>query len=131
MLTHALRLQPGDDPKVVLDTLIKERGWSAACVICAVGSLTQAALRFADQSEVEVMRGHFEIVSLTGTLSPDGSHLHLAISDGNGATYGGHLKEGSRVYTTVEVVVAILDDWSFSRKVDEKTGFMELSIEAR
>lgn len=129
MNSHTLRLRPGDDPKAVLDALAKEKGWSAACVICAVGSLTHAALRFADQSEVALLRGHFEIVSLTGTLSPDGSHLHLAISDEKGLTLGGHLKEGSRVYTTVEIVLAILEDWKFSRQIDEETGFKELFVE--
>ena len=131
MRTYAFRLQSGDDPKTELDALVKEKGWSAACVICAVGSLTQAALRFADQSEVKLLRGHYEIVSLTGTLSPDGSHLHLAISDGTGATRGGHLKEGSRVYTTVEFVIAILDEWSFSRKIDSQTTYKELFIEPK
>lgn len=130
MHTHALRLQPGDDPKVKLDALFKEKGWPAACVLCAVGSLTRVALRFANQAEAQVIEGHFEIVSFTGTLSPDGSHLHLAISDGSGVTQGGHLKEGSRVFTTIEIVLAILDDWKFSRKVDPQTGFEELSIES-
>ena len=131
MRTHAFRLHSGNDPKVVLDALIKEKGWPAACVLSAVGSLTVAALRYADQNDVKVLRGHFEIVSLTGTLSPDGSHLHLAVSDGTGVTLGGHLKEGSRVYTTVEIVLGILDDWKFSRKADAETGFIELFIEEK
>ncbi|WP_411846358.1 PPC domain-containing DNA-binding protein [Roseibacillus persicicus] len=131
MKTYALRLQPEEDPKEVLDALMVAKGWTAACVICAVGSLTHAALRYANQPEAQVLTGPFEIVGLTGTLSPNGSHLHLTISDGSGTTLGGHLKEGSRVYTTVEIVLAILDEWSFSREVDEKTGYLELSIEPR
>ena len=107
MRTHVLRLHSGDDPKAALDALVKQSGWTAACVLSAVGSLTEASLRFADQAEVTTLRGHFEFVGLTGTLSPDGSHLHLAVSDSTGVTRGGHLKEGSRVYTTVEIVLAI------------------------
>lgn len=129
MQTHALRLHPGDDPKAALDALLKKKGWPAACVLSAVGSLTQAALRFANQDYVITLHGHFEVVSLTGTLSPDGSHLHLAISDGGGATRGGHLKEGSVVYTTFEIVLGVLDGWHFSREVDSYTGYTELSIE--
>lgn len=131
MRSYSLRLKPCEDPKTVLDALIREKKWSAACVICSVGSLTQATLRFADQSEVTTLRGHFEIVALTGTLSPNGSHLHLAISDERGVTWGGHLKEGSRVYTTVEIVLAILDEWEFSRKADGETGFLELFVEPK
>ena len=131
MRTHALRLHSGDDPKAALDALLRESDWTAACVLSAVGSLTEAALRFAKQNEVTTLRGHFEIVSLTGTLGPDGSHLHLAVSDGSGIMRGGHLKEGSCVYTTVEIVLAILDDWPFSRRVDNVTGHRELFIEAK
>ncbi|MCB1098637.1 MAG: DNA-binding protein [Verrucomicrobiae bacterium] len=130
MRTHALRLHPGDDPKVVLDALARAEGWSAACVLSAVGSLTRVALRFANQPEATSLTGHFELVSLTGTLSADGSHLHLAISDSTGTTRGGHLEEGSSVFTTAEIVLGILDDWRFSREPDPESGFNELVIAA-
>ncbi len=49
--------------------------------------------------------GKFEIVSLTGTLAESGSHLHAAISDNIGNIIGGHLKKGSIIYTTAEIVI--------------------------
>ena len=45
--------------------------------------------------------GHFEIVSLVGTIDPDGQHhMHIAISDADGAVYGGHVYSDHTVYTT-------------------------------
>ncbi len=129
MRTHALRLRPGDDPKAALDALVAGHRWPAACVLSCVGSLTDAALRFADRDEATVLRGPFEIVSLTGTLGPGGSHLHLAVSDADGAVRGGHLKAGSKVHTTAEIVLGILDGWSFARRADARTGYPELSVE--
>jgi hypothetical protein len=49
--------------------------------------------------------GKHEIVSLVGTLALDGDHLHIAVSDSTGRTIGGHLMEGSLVYTTAEIAV--------------------------
>jgi predicted DNA-binding protein with PD1-like motif len=42
---------------------------------------------------------------------------------------GGHLKEGSIVHTTVELVLAVDDSLRFSEENDPDTGFGELKIE--
>ena len=63
-----------------------------------------------------------------GTVSLDGIHVHLSVSDENGNVWGGHLKEGCKVHTTVEL--SILEyDGTFKRKFDVKTGFKELYVE--
>ena len=76
MTVLALRLLPGSDLKSSLDSLVLEQGIPAACILTCTGSLTQAAVRFAGKAETTNLAGPLEIVSLTGTLSPDGSHLH-------------------------------------------------------
>ncbi len=77
-------------------------GWIVTCV----GSVTQASLRMANANFKKVWNGHFEIVSLVGTLSPKkGSHLHMSISDAEGNCFGGHLLEGNLIYTTAEIVI--------------------------
>ena len=73
----------------------------------------------------------FEIVSLVGTLSPDGSHSHISLSDGTGATIGGHLLEGNEVYTTAEIVIGEAEYLQFRREVDPVTTFKELTIKKR
>ena len=75
------------------------------------------------------MEGHFEIVSLTGTLGPDGMHIHLSVSDEKGVTTGGHLLEGCLVYTTVELVVGDAVGLIFHREIDPRTTFPELSVQ--
>lgn len=124
----AFRLAPGQDLKAELDNLVKQKGWKAVSVVTCVGSLEKASLRFADQKEATTLEGKFEIVSLTGVLSAEGSHLHISISDRTGKTIGGHLKEGSIVYTTAELVLAILEDYEFLRETDPTYGYKELTI---
>lgn len=126
MKTYAIRLKPGEDLKMRLDEVAEN--WSAACILTAVGSLTKVSIRYANCDAVEELNGHFEIVSLVGTLGSCGSHLHLSISDREGNTIGGHLKEGSTIYTTAEIVIGILDEWTFSREPDATTGYPELVI---
>lgn len=131
MQAYPLRLKPGDDLKSELDQLVRTKEWTAACIISGIGSLSSAAIRFADQSEPENLQGPLEIVSLAGTLSPDGSHIHIVVSDAEGQTRGGHLKEGSVIRTTAEIVLCILPEWEFARVTDPDTGFPELKIERK
>jgi len=99
-------------------------------VISAVGSLSVAQLRLAGATQATAINGELEILSLSGTLSPDGAHLHLAIAGSSGAVIGGHLCAGSLVRTTAELVVGLLPEWRFSREFDPATGYAELAIKA-
>ncbi|MEJ7677726.1 MAG: PPC domain-containing DNA-binding protein [Segetibacter sp.] len=107
----------------MLDDYVKANHIKAACIITCIGSLQQVALRYANQSDVETIHGNFEIVSLTGTLAESGSHLHVAISDSTGNMIGGHLKEGSIIYTTAEIVIGILPEVAYEREPDFTYGF--------
>lgn len=124
----ALRLGPGQDLKIELDALAREKSLEAACVLTAVGSLTKAVLRLADQETATVYEGRFELVSLMGVLSRHGSHYHVAIADSSGHTLGGHLLEGCQTYTTAEIVIGVLPQISFQRAYDPATGYQELAI---
>jgi hypothetical protein len=125
---HAVRLVPGQDLKQELQSLTLAAGIQAGFVISAVGSLTRVALRLANRKDCTQMDGHFEILSLNGTLSPHGVHLHLSVSDGAGNVTGGHLMEGCEVFTTVELVAGEAVDLIFQRKTDERTTYKELVI---
>ena len=127
--TYALRLRPGDDLRQQLTAFVQAHHIAAGTMLTCVGSLTVATLRLANQEGPTVYRGHFEIVSLVGTVSVNGSHLHLAVADSTGQTFGGHLLDGCRVYTTAEIVLAELPDLNFTRAPDPQTTYQELRIE--
>ena len=123
-----LRLQPGDDLRRALEAWMGEQQEQAGCLISAVGSLSVAQLRLAGATEATAIQGDLEILSLSGTLSPDGAHLHIAIADSSGTVIGGHLCAGSLVRTTAELVVGLLPEWRFRRELDPATGYAELRI---
>jgi predicted DNA-binding protein with PD1-like motif len=126
-----LRLNPGDDLRLAMDTWMAQQQEQAGCVISGIGSLSVAQLRLAGQQESTTITGDLEILSLSGMLSPDGVHLHVAIADSRGAVIGGHLCAGSLVRTTTELVIGLLPDWQFRREFDPATGYAELRISPR
>ena len=126
-----LRLQPGDDLRLALEAWMGAQQELAGCVISAVGSLSLAQLRLAGATEARAIHGELEILSLSGTLSPDGAHLHIAIADSKGVVIGGHLCAGSLVRTTAELVIGLLPEWRFRRELDPATGYAELQISPR
>ena len=123
-----LRLQPGDDLRRALEAWMGQQQEQAGCLISAVGSLSLVQLRFAGAAEATAIRGDLEILSLSGTLSPDGAHLHIAVSGSSGTVIGGHLCAGSLVRTTAELVIGLLPEWQFRRELDPVTGHAELRI---
>ena len=125
------RLQPGDDLRRSLEGWMGEQQEQAGCVISAVGSLSVAQLRFAGAAEATPIQGELEILSLSGTMSPDGAHLHIAVANSTGSVIGGHLCSGSLVRTTAELVIGLLPEWRFSRELDKATGYAELRITPR
>lgn len=125
---YSFRLKPGQDLKQELDKMVNQQRISAGLIMTCVGSLTDVGLRLANQETGTSYKGHFEIVSLVGTLSANGSHIHLAVADSTGRTIGGHLLEGCKIYTTAELVIGILPDVIFSREPDPTFGYKELVI---
>ncbi|NQU79097.1 DNA-binding protein [Candidatus Woesearchaeota archaeon] len=128
MKTHSIRLRPDKDLKEELNKFSKNRNIQAGVILTCVGSLKRATLRLADEN-TKTFDQKFEIVSLVGTLSSDGNHIHISLSNKNGEIIGGHLKEGCMIHTTAEIMIAETDEYSFTRKFDEQTGFKELNIE--
>lgn len=126
---HVLRLRPDEDPREVLIKYVKENSITAASIASAVGSLKISALRYANQKEVVKLLGFREVTSLSGTISSEGeAHLHLSIADSKGETRGGHLAEGSKVYTTLEIILLSYPELDFKRQTDPQTSFEELSV---
>ena len=129
MKTHTFRLKPQQDLFDSIEDFVKLNNIEAGCVLSSVGSLTHATLRLANRNYYNEYDGHFEIVSMIGTVSIHGSHIHVAISDGDGATIGGHLVSGCKIYTTAEIVLLELEDVVYKRELFENdSGYEELVV---
>ena len=130
MLAITLRLSPGDDLRAALDHAFRARGLSAAYVLQGIGSLSVARIRYAGRDDASELHGDPEILTLAGTLSAQGPHLHMSVADADGRVIGGHVAPGCIVRTTAEVIVVNLPGERYTREHDAATGFAELVIRA-
>ena len=128
---HAIRLKPGEDLRASIQKFVNNNHINAGWISSCAGSLVNYNIRFANNPEGNKGSGHFEIVSLSGTLSINGSHIHLSISDSTGKTIGGHLLEGCIVYTTAEIIIGESKKLVFKREKDGTTPWDELQIEKK
>jgi hypothetical protein len=129
MKTYTFRLIPDQDLFDSIEAFVADHKIEAGCVLSSVGSLTHATLRLANREYYNEYEGHFEIVSMAGTVSTNGSHIHVSISDGDGVTIGGHLVSGCKIYTTAEVVLAVFEDVVYARELLENdSGYEELVV---
>lgn len=128
MKVFAIRLKPNQDLRKSLKEFTVQQDIKAGFILTAIGSLKQATIRFANQNDSTVLNDKFEILALNGTLATTGIHLHIAISDKQGKTIGGHLDNGCIIYTTAEIVIGESENFTFLRTLDEQTGYQELEI---
>ena len=126
-----VRLHPGADIRRALIEMVATCGAGPAFLVSGIGSLVQGHLRFAGKADETVIPGPLEIISISGSVTSDGAHLHVVVSDANGQVVGGHLGFGNIVRTTLEALVVFLPDWALTREPDAATGFDELVIAPR
>ena len=126
-----IRLSPGVDLRRALEDVVSGQATDSAFVVAGIGSLVEASLRYAGEAAESRIAGPLEILSVSGTLSSSGAHLHMSVSDASGRIYGGHVAYGNTVRTTAEILLAPLEDWSLTREHDAATGFNELVVRRR
>lgn len=121
-----LRLAPGADVRAAVEAALAGHG--AAFVLQGIGSLAVARLRYAGMPSATELRGDLEILTLAGSVSPDGAHLHMSVSDAQGRVHGGHVAPGCVVRTTAELLLALLPGHAFRREADPASGCQELVV---
>ena len=128
MKLRPLRLSPGTDLRRELEAAVGRDPARSAFVLSGIGSLVQARLRLADASAETTFPGPLEILTIAGSLTADGAHLHVSVADRGGRVYGGHLAYGSEIRTTAEILMAEVHGWQLSREFDPATGYPELVV---
>ena len=126
-----LRLTPGMDLRRALEAIVTREGFGAGFVICGIDKAADARLRLADAPEATLFPGPFEILTLAGSLTPQGAHLHASVSAADGSVIGGHGAYGNEVRTTVELLLVDAQGWDLRREFDAATGFDELVVRRR
>ncbi|WFD11955.1 PPC domain-containing DNA-binding protein [Tepidibacter hydrothermalis] len=128
MRYYAIRMKPGQDLKEEVENFVCQNNIKSGIIMTCIGSLNCAKIRLADENIIKEYNEKFEIISLQGTLSQDGLHLHISLANDKGFCIGGHLMHGCHIYTTAEIVIGELEEFIFKREYCKDTGFKELKI---
>ena len=112
-----LKLGPGRDLRRSVEALAIEQD-ATGFVLSVVGNLSCAAFQCPGRLEPTVLSGDLEIITLQGTLSPQGVHLHLSLSDGDCRVWGGHLEPGTLVQKGAELLIGVLSPSSSASQVN-------------
>jgi len=126
-----MRFKQGQELVAEIENLVRENHIKAGYIITCVAGFSEVDCRMPgakpDLQDIRTYEGDFELVSLVGTVSISGSHLHLSFSDKDGNVIGGHLKRGV-VRMTAEIVIGVDEDKVFTRELDDETDFKELVV---
>ena len=76
----------------------KKLGWNSLDFILDV-LITMNEKMIKMLLQIETLDEHFEICSMVGTISKDGTHLHTTLSRNDGSTVGGHVISDMIVFT--------------------------------
>ena len=129
MQEHILKLLPGEDFITSVFQYCKKHHIEGAYIATCVGSFERVVFRKGYDQTLFTLDGPFEIVSMEGTLSNKGMHIHTAVSDKNFKVYGGHIIAGTTVKHTAELIIIELSGHQLSRSKSEISGFKELQIQ--
>jgi hypothetical protein len=125
---HCFRLTRGQDLYQEIDDYVRAHHIAAGAVVSGVGCVYRWELRDASGVRVRTGEEEVEILSLMGTVSEHGCHLHASFGREDLSAFGGHLRPGCLVNTTAEIVLVELPGVAFTRAPDPETGYDELVI---
>lgn len=125
---HIFRLTKGMDLKKSIVEYCKENNIKAGIIGACVGCCYEINFRLAGGKDFFHKVDDYEIVSMTGTISEDGVHIHVSFADVNGNVVGGHLSDGCYVGSTAEIAIIELEEYKLTREFDESTGYKEIVI---
>ncbi|WP_411871249.1 PCC domain-containing protein [Vulcanococcus limneticus] len=125
-----LKLGPGSDLHRSLVQLGRAQN-APGFVLGVVGNLSQVAFQCPGPGGPTVLQGDFEIISLQGTVGPEGVHLHLSFSDGDCQVWGGHLEPGTLVLKGADLLVGVLAEPAPADQPSPATGQPRVAIAVR
>lgn len=108
MHAQAVHLPAGADVRRSLEQFAQQHN-RFGFVLSVVGNLSQACFGCPGRPAPTVLRGELEIITLQGTISPAGVHLHLSFSDADCQVWGGHLEHGSLVLKGADLLVGFVE----------------------
>jgi predicted DNA-binding protein with PD1-like motif/glutaredoxin len=127
MRAKPVHLEAGADLRSSLEAIARAEN-SVGFVLSVVGNLRQASFACPGRDTPTVLQGELEIITLQGTLSPQGVHLHLSFSDAACQVWGGHLEHGSSVLKGADLLLGFLEHEPEPLQVTPVTARVQVAL---
>ena len=98
---------PGADVFNSLNKLQKDFK-STSFLISAVGDLSRGSFKCPLSQKPVILENKLEIITLSGYLTSQDSHIHISVSDENCRVFGGHLLPGTIVLKTLDILLGVI-----------------------
>ena len=118
---HILRIDPGEDVLLSVQTFLGETGLRQAIVMGGYGTLAEYHLHWVKHNRIPPVNtygrgeGGIEILAMNGLVVEGEPHIHVALSTLAGA-FGGHLEEGCSAYVLCEIFLAEVSGATLKRQ---------------
>jgi len=103
------KLETGRDLLISLQEMAKKEN-KAGYILSIVGNLSKARIQCPGKKQSTLIKNTLEIISLNGTIDFNSCHLHISFSDGNCNVWAGHLKEGTIILNSADMLIGFLDN---------------------
>ena len=81
---------------------------STSFLISAVGDLSKVSFKCPLNDKPVIFEKKLEIITLSGYLRSNESHIHISASDENCRLFGGHLLAGTIVHKSLDVLIGVI-----------------------
>jgi len=118
---HILRVDPGEDILASVEQFIAEANLQQAVVLGGYGTMAAYHLHWVTHNQIPTDNlfhkgeGGIEILSMNGLVIEGQPHIHIALSNPDGA-FGGHLEPGCIAYVICEIFFAEVEGAILSRQ---------------
>jgi len=81
---------------------------STSFLISAVGDLSKVSFKCPLKDKPVIFEKKLEIITLSGYIRSNESHIHISASDENCSVLGGHLLSGTIVLKSLDVLIGVI-----------------------
>ena len=121
------KLETGRDLLISLQEMAKKEN-KTGYILSVVGNLSEAIIQCPGKKQSTLIKNNLEIISLNGTIDPNGCHLYISFSDGNCNVWAGHLKEGTIIFKAADMLIGFLEDNLIKKEKVANNNHIEIFI---
>ena len=127
-----VKLDDGEDVFDSLDKVIEKYGIDSALILSGIGMLRDFEIGYYNGEKYikELFVDPMELLSMHGSIASGKEnriHIHVSLANREHKVFGGHLMR-AKVCVLNEIVLFKVNDVVLTRKLNKKSGLMELAI---